>query len=138
MWYEVIVRTLMLAVLKAAPENLRENLLRAVGSGIKDQLASLDFGTASSLHHEQRGEWDNCFFIESDVMYCEVKIRWSCHPMKTYGMDIVSMFFTIQPQVREIIVSIQKSAIGNHFEPLRNRDLFASNKMEAFSHRSKT
>lgn len=42
---EVIVRTLMLAVLKAAPENLRENLLRAVGSGIKDQLANLDFGT---------------------------------------------------------------------------------------------
>eukprot|EP00434_Breviolum_minutum_P022612 symbB.v1.2.019954.t1/scaffold1656.1/size107472/1 len=35
----------MLAVLKAAPENLRENLLRAVGAGIKDQLASLDFGT---------------------------------------------------------------------------------------------
>ena len=43
---KVIVRTLMLAVLKAAPENLRENLLRAVGAGIKDQLASLDFGTA--------------------------------------------------------------------------------------------
>ena len=60
MWCKVIVRTLMLAVLKAAPENLRENLLRAVGSGIKDQLASLDFGTVSSLHHEQRGEWDNC------------------------------------------------------------------------------
>ena len=45
----MIVRTLMLAVLKAAPENLRENLLRAVGAGIKDQLASLDFGTAPRL-----------------------------------------------------------------------------------------
>lgn len=42
---EVVVRTLLLAVLKAAPENLRENLLRAIGSGIKDQLTSLDFGS---------------------------------------------------------------------------------------------
>ena len=44
---QVLVRTLLVAVLKAAPENLRENLLRAIGSGIKDQLTSLDFGSVS-------------------------------------------------------------------------------------------
>ncbi|CAK9084220.1 unnamed protein product [Durusdinium trenchii] len=42
---EVVVRTLLLAILKAAPENLRENLLRAVGSGIQNQLDDLDFGS---------------------------------------------------------------------------------------------
>jgi hypothetical protein len=56
---QVVVRTLLLAVLKAAPENLRENLLRAIGSGIKDQLTSLDFGSVSWFkykwhpHHRQ-------------------------------------------------------------------------------------
>lgn len=45
----MLVRTVLLAVLKAAPENLRENLLRAVGSGIKDQLENLDFGFVAWL-----------------------------------------------------------------------------------------
>ncbi|CAJ1453947.1 unnamed protein product, partial [Effrenium voratum] len=42
---EVVVRTLLLAVLKAVPENLRDNLLRAIGDGISYKLTHLDFGS---------------------------------------------------------------------------------------------
>ncbi|CAE7469142.1 fdhC, partial [Symbiodinium microadriaticum] len=46
---EVVVRTVLVAVLKSAPDNMRQNLLRAIGSGVGNQLDNLDFG---SLHFD--------------------------------------------------------------------------------------
>jgi len=42
---EVVVRTVLVAVLKSAPDNMRQNLLRAIGSGVGNQLDNLDFGS---------------------------------------------------------------------------------------------
>lgn len=42
---EVFVRTLLMAVVKAAPENLRQNVVRAVGAGVASAMKKLDYGT---------------------------------------------------------------------------------------------
>eukprot|EP00930_Biecheleria_cincta_P074272 TRINITY_DN6147_c1_g2_i1.p1 TRINITY_DN6147_c1_g2~~TRINITY_DN6147_c1_g2_i1.p1 ORF type:complete len:471 (+),score=99.19 TRINITY_DN6147_c1_g2_i1:63-1475(+) len=40
---ELLVKTLLMAIIKAAPENLRINLMRAVGAGIKAAVNQLDY-----------------------------------------------------------------------------------------------
>lgn len=48
-WAQVVVRTLLLAVLKAVPENLRDNLLRALAGTHATTLPAKTTNTSPSI-----------------------------------------------------------------------------------------